>query len=89
METTRPRAGDAHLTGAKGRGSRLRDGNERGFRVIQGTLAAKGRGSRLRDGNKSMISTAIAGARRLKAEVPVCGMETSATLTCLSTGLTG
>ncbi len=39
-------------------------------------IPAKGRGSRLRDGNRSPGGMDIRGPCRLKAGVPVCGMET-------------
>ncbi len=76
METIGRGCGINHRFWAKGRGSRLRDGNEAEINNLTGELKAKGRGSRLRDGNSQFSALTDCDRLRLKAGVPVCGMET-------------
>ncbi len=56
----------------------MRDGNSGNPDEVHMALtAAKGRGSRLRDGNWNMEFRRFMARDGLKAEVPVCGMETT------------
>src|SRR5579883_3435493 len=60
---------------AKGRGSRLRDGNGACIAFAVEMSTAKGRGSRLRDGNMMLLRVSLP-LPWLKAGVPGWGMET-------------